>query len=298
MSDSHAPGGRPRGSALQIETQAYGEVPEDAMDLAVLRLRSVLRSAPDPVLFARVKLAVSPGLVAGAVRSVVAQANIDLSGRLIRAQGVAENMRTAIELMCERLGVQLRNAGGGQGEFSLRRSGPGRSGAGRPGPGRSGTGPRVPRPRLAAEGAQVVRRKAFGLARLTVDEAIAELEAFDFDFHLFTERVTGSDSVVYTTVRGYRVAQVEPRPDLVVDAGGGAAAGGAGAGGAGAGGSAGEIVSVSEVPAPRLAVEEAQARLEGLEQPFIFFVEAESGRGNLLYFRYDGDLGLITPSDG
>src|SRR6185437_12996315 len=143
-----------------------------------------------PVLFARVKLAVSPGLVAGAVRSVVAQANVDLSGRLIRAQGVAENMRTAIELMCERLGVLLRNAGGGQGEFSLRRA---------------GAGPRVPRPRLAAEGAHVVRRKAFGLSRLTVDEAIAELEAFDFDFHLFTERLTGSDSVVYTTVRGYRV---------------------------------------------------------------------------------------------
>jgi hypothetical protein len=286
MSDSQTPqgvpGDRSHGSALQIETQAYGEVPEDAMDLAVLRLRSVLRSAPDPVLFARVKLAVSPGLVAGAVRSVVAQANVDLSGRLVRAQGVAENMRTAIELMCERLGVQLRNAGGGQGEFSLRRA---------------GAGPRVPRPRLAAEGAHVVRRKVFGLARLTVDEAIAELEAFDFDFHLFTERVTGSDSVVYTTVRGYRVAQVEPRPDLVVDSGGAAAGAGAGAG-AGVGGSAGEIVSVSEVPAPRLAVDEAQVRLEGLEQPFIFFVESETGRGSLLYFRHDGDLGLITPSEG
>jgi hypothetical protein len=119
----------------------------------------------------------------------------------------------------------------------------------------------------------VVRRKAFGLARLTVEEAIAELEALD----LFTERVTGADSVVYTTVRGYRVAQAEPRPDLV-----------AGPSGRGSG-SAGEMVSFSEVPAPRLA---------GLEQPFIFFAEPGSGRGNLLYFRYDGDLGLITPSDG
>jgi hypothetical protein len=282
MSDSQAPqgapGDRPSGSALQIETQAYGEVPEDAMDLAVLRLRSVLRSAPDPVLFARVKLAVSPGLVAGAVRSVVAQANVDLNGRLLRAQGVAENLRTAIELMCERIGVQLRNAGGGQGEFSLSRS-----------------RARLPRPRRALESSRVVRHKGYGLARLTVDEAIAELEAFDFDFHLFTERVTGSDSVVYTTVRGYRVAQVEPRPDLVGDVGG--AVGAVGAGGA-SGGSVGEVVSVSEVPAPRLEVDEAQVRLEGLELPFIFFVEAGSGRGNLLYFRYDGDLGLITPAEG
>ncbi len=288
MSDSQAPQGVPGdpsrytsrpGSALQIETQAYGEVPEDAMDLAVLRLRSVLRSAPEPVLLARVKLAVTPGLVAGASRSVVAQANVDMSGRLLRAQGVAENMRTAIELMCERMAVQLRNAGGGQGEFALRRLGAG--------PGAGAARPRVPRPRLAAEGAQIVRRKAFRLARLTVDEAIAELEAFDFDFHLFTERVTGSDSVVYTTVRGYRVAQVEPRPDLVAVAEAGSGFG-----------SAGEVVSVSEVPAPRLGVDEAQVRLEGLEQPFIFFVEPGSGRGNLLYFRFDGDLGLITPVEG
>lgn len=283
MSDSQGPqgasGDRSAGSALQIETQAYGEVPEDAMDLAVLRLRSVLRSAPEPVLFARVKLAVSVGLVAGASRSVVAQANVDLSGRLVRAQGVAENIRTAIELMCERLGVKLRNAGGGQGEFSLYRRGARRA--------------RVPRPRRAVEGARVVRHKGYGLARLTVDEAIAELEAFDFDFHLFTERATGSDSVVYTTVRGYRVAQVEPRPDLVAGSGAGS--------GAGVGserGLAGEVVSVSEIPAPRMGVDEAQGRLEGLEQPFIFFVDRRSGRGNLLYFRYDGDLGLIAPADG
>jgi hypothetical protein len=283
MSDSQAPQGAPGdrspGSALQIETQAYGEVPEDAIDLAVLRLRSVLRSAPAAVLFARLKLAVSPGLVAGTSRSVVAQANVDLSGRVVRARGVAENMRTAIELMCERLGVQLRNAGGGQGEFSLHRL---------------GARARLPRPRRAAEAPAVVRHKGYGLARLTVDEAIAELEAFDFDFHLFTERVTGSDSVVYTTVQGYRVAQVEPRPDLVGGAGASVEVGAF----AGAGDFGGEVVSVSEVPAPRLAVDEAQGRLEGLEQPFIFFVEPRTGRGNLLYFRYDGDLGLITPSDG
>jgi hypothetical protein len=283
MSDSQAPQGAPGdrfpGSALQIETQAYGEVPEDAIDLAVLRLRSVLRSAPSAVLFARVKVAVSPGLVAGTSRSVVAQANVDLSGRLVRAQGVAENMRTAIDLMCERLGVQLRNAGGGQGEFSLHRAGAARA--------------RLPRPRRAVETPAVVRHKGYGLARLTVDEAIAELEAFDFDFHLFTERLTGSDSVVYTTVRGYRVAQVSPRPDLVAGVGAGAGVGAS----AGVGATAGEIVSVSEVPAPRMGVDEAQGRLEGLEQPFIFFVEPRSGRGNLLYFRYDGDLGLITPAE-
>lgn len=54
---------------------------------------------------------------------------------------------------------------------------------------------------------------------------------------------------------------------------------------------------MSQVPAPRLELAEAQARLEALGQPFMFFVNSQTGRGNLLYHRYDGDFGLITPAD-
>src|SRR5258708_9839762 len=42
--------------ALQVETVTRGAVPEDAMDLAVLRVRAELRAAHEPVLFAKVKL--------------------------------------------------------------------------------------------------------------------------------------------------------------------------------------------------------------------------------------------------
>ena len=31
--------------------------------------------------------------------------------------------------------------------------------------------------------------------------------------------------------------------------------------------------------------------------PFVFFTESHSGRGNLRYRRYDGNLGLVTPID-
>ncbi len=41
---------------VQVQTHTHGAVPEEAMDLAVLRVRSVLRLAHEPVLFARVKL--------------------------------------------------------------------------------------------------------------------------------------------------------------------------------------------------------------------------------------------------
>ena len=42
---------------------------------------------------------------------------------------------------------------------------------------------------------------------------------------------------------------------------------------------------------------EAETRLEAFGQPFLFFVDAQTGRGNLIYHRYDGDYGLITPAE-
>ena len=41
---------------------------------------------------------------------------------------------------------------------------------------------------------------------------------------------------------------------------------------------------------------EAAIRLETAGQSFLFFVNAGTGRGNLLYHRYDGNYGLITPA--
>ena len=49
------------------------------------------------------------------------------------------------------------------------------------------------------------------------------------------------------------------------------------------------------MPAPGLTVTEATARLETAGQSFLFFVNPETGRGNLLYHRYDGHYGLIEP---
>lgn len=60
---------------------------------------------------------------------------------------------------------------------------------------------------------------------------------------------------------------------------------------------AGPSITVSKIPAPRLSVTEATARLEAAGQPFVFFVNPETGRGNLIYHRYDGHYGLIEPAD-
>ena len=41
---------------LRVQTEACGAVLASAMDLAVQKVRSLLRQAPEPVLFARAKL--------------------------------------------------------------------------------------------------------------------------------------------------------------------------------------------------------------------------------------------------
>jgi Sigma 54 modulation/S30EA ribosomal protein C terminus len=98
----------------------------------------------------------------------------------------------------------------------------------------------------------------------------------DGDFHLFIERSTGQDSVIYRTPGGYRLALADPnlsRPGPLPGS-----------------------VTVSPLPASRLTVQEATGRLDATGQPFTFFVDARTGRGSLVYHRYNGHYGLLVPA--
>ena len=57
----------------------------------------------------------------------------------------------------------------------------------------------------------MVWRKSYTLARQTPDDAATEAELLDYDFHLFTEKPTGEDSVIYRTADGYELALAHPR---------------------------------------------------------------------------------------
>ena len=133
--------------------------------------------------------------------------------------------------------------------------------------------PYYPRP---ADERDVVRRKSYALDRETPEEAAAEIELMDYHFHLFTEKSTGQDSVICRTAGGYRLQLAHSR--------------------AGGLGPVDESIVVSEAAAPCLSLRETGALLEASGQPFLFFVNAETGRGNVLYHRYDGHYGLITPA--
>jgi len=82
--------------------------------------------------------------------------------------------------------------------------------------------------------------------------------------------------VIYRTPGGYRLATAHPKPGRL--------------------GLLPGSVTVSTFAAPRLSVREAAERLDAAGQPFTFFVDADTGRGCIVYHRYDGHYGLLVPS--
>ena len=255
---------------VHVRTETRGAVPEGTVDLAVHRVSALLRAAPEPVLFAGVKLIMSAD--PAVQRPAIAQVKVDLNGRPVRAQAAGETMRAAVEHACDRLRIRLDRA---TRNWEAIRGGQPAAG---PGEWRHQSLPTPRRPYFPREPGEraVTRRKSYALARQTADEAAADAELMDYDFHLFTERSTGEDSVIYRTADGYQLALAHARTGSLsaVD----------------------PSITVSTMPAPRLSVTEAAARLEAAGQSFLFFVNTDTGRGNLIYHRYDGDYGLLTPA--
>ena len=254
----------------QVRVETHGRVPDGSAELAQARVGPLLRAASEPVLSARVTLAVAGD--PAVARPAVAQATLDLNGRVVRAQAAGPTMRAAIEQMADRLRVRLGRAAR---NWAARR---GTIPAAEPGEWRHQAIPahRPPYfPRPAGQRA-VIGHASYAARPETPDEAIAELDLLDYDFHLFTERSTGQDSVIYRTGDGYRLAMAHPKPDRLGPLPG--------------------SVTVSKLPAPRLTVREATGRLDATRQPFTFFVDAGTGRGNVVYHRYDGHYGLLVPS--
>lgn len=145
--------------------------------------------------------------------------------------------------------------------------------------------PDRPRRRLTTPAeALVTRRKPVVLRRATPLQAIAAMDAMDYDVHLFTDAETGEDAVVYRAgPSGLRLA----RQHHVFPPGWSRCR-------APTGPPVPLIVNSRPTPVLTEAAAVDRAREHGL--PFLFFTDQATGRGQLLYSRYDGNLGLITPT--
>ncbi|MFX0574888.1 sigma 54 modulation/S30EA ribosomal C-terminal domain-containing protein [Nocardia nepalensis] len=141
------------------------------------------------------------------------------------------------------------------------------------------------RPPLArvTEPRPIVRRKHCALLTGSPVEATEVLDAMDYDAYLFIDAETGEDAVVcWADALGVRMARqrtiaapqtASDRP-LTVNS---------------------LTVVMDSEPAPTLIEEAAVTRLCRKGLPFLFFTDADTGRGRLLYRRYDGDLTIVVP---
>lgn len=256
---------------VDVDVTTHGRLP-GAADYARRKISEIIRRTGRPVLHAHVKL--SRHTDPAVKRPVVAQANLDVDGRLVRAQVNAATAHEAVDLLAARL---LRRLDRTAQHWEARRGG-----LPEPGPREwrhqsepSHRPDHYPRP---DEERRVIRRKSFTMAGCTVDEAALEMELLDYDFHLFTEIGTGIASVLYHGgPTGLRLAQVIPvAPDQLAPF---------------------ELpLTFSSQPAPCITVDQAMERLELLGMPFLFFIDAAQGRAGVLYRRYDGHYGLIAPA--
>jgi ribosome-associated translation inhibitor RaiA len=187
-------------------------------------------------------------------RPAIAQAMLDVNGRPVRAHASGADMREAVNRLEERLRRQLEILT--EHREQQRKRGPA---AREPHEWRHGDPPDQRTgfyPREAGQ-RQVVARAATVSRPLTPEEAADEMELLDYDFHLFTDVGTAAAATVWR------------------DRGG----------------------AVGWTPlsaAPALTRSEAIAMLEASGEPFVFYRDTASGRGSVLYHRYDGHYGLLA----
>jgi len=258
-------------SAPAIVLVCAGDIGEDDKHYASDRILALADALEEPIFFARVKL----GREADPARArrATAQVTLDVNGDPLRAHVAAHTLHEAIDLVQQRLRDRI--------EHRAEHRAAARHFAEPPEPGEWRHGDRVSeRPRYfprPVEDRQLVRHKSFSVDELTPDEAVYDMEQLDYDFHLFCDLASGADSVVERLEDGsYRLTRLAPTD---VDPGPVTAP-----------------VEVSEVAVPELQIAEAIERLDSGAESFVFFVEPTTGRGNVVYRRYDGHYGLISPS--
>jgi ribosomal subunit interface protein len=256
-------------SPINIEVTARGEVSGHARDLAREELSKLEGFVKGPILGARVVLIqeANPRISL----SARAEAEVDLQGRVVRARAAAPSMEAAVDDVAERLQRHLRRyverlvtrerepAQAPVGEWSHRSWSP----------------PRPPTFVRPAEEREIIRRKSFASAPMSVDDAADDLEDLDHEFFVFHDAETDADAVVYWRDDGL-MALIEPRWAAPDD-------------------SRGPVHQQSRFSSP-IDLRTAVAEMNAVDHRFLFFEDAASGRGNVIYRRYDGHYGLIEPA--
>ncbi|HWJ83274.1 MAG TPA: HPF/RaiA family ribosome-associated protein [Nocardioides sp.] len=247
---------------IQVEVTLRGNVGSGAGDYARTKIAKALGVAQGPVLSAYVVLdwRHDPAILVHAV----AEASADVDGHVVRARTAAPSMVEAVDELESRLRGQLVQLAD-RNRTRHRWTGVAAAHEWRHGDLVRRPVPYFPRP---AETREVVRHKSFASEPMTVDEAAYEMDLLDHDFFLYRDAASGGPALVHRRPDGgLGVAGVEQQET---------------------------VAAVTYEPQPAtLTDDQARERLEAADEPFVFYREAASGHGRVLYHRYDGHYGLI-----
>lgn len=260
------------GFDLEVVTSGRPAVDRSTIAYAEKKIARAAESAPAPVSFGRIKL--RHELHGSTERPSTVEVTLDMDGRAVRVHVAARTVREAIDFAEERLrrqftDIEHRTA------FRRRRL----TGVATPGEWRhegvSAHRPDYfPRP---VEDRQVVRRKTFAVAAMAPEEAIVEMEMLDYDFYLFVQSATGEDALIRRLPDGTYELSTRADPEDALEPN--------------------LPVALAREPVPTLTEDEAVGLLDAGGEPFMFFTDPVSVRGEVVYRRYDGHYGIVTPAE-
>ncbi|WP_020659919.1 sigma 54 modulation/S30EA ribosomal C-terminal domain-containing protein [Amycolatopsis benzoatilytica] len=241
-----------------IVVRTSGEVPDAARDDVLRQIGNFAGRIDGEVAAVRIRLT--------AVRrpaAALTQVNLNVDGRALRAQAAAGFFPESATLVQARLRAHL-----------VRMRAPE---APRAWPDAEQRHRRPPLVAVSPPQRRIVRRKRLALLRCRPDEAALAMDLMDYDFLAFVDADTGEDSLVARAgPTGYRLSRVAarcpPHPP------------------------AAHPWTVDVHPVPLLTAGQAAGRLDTTEMPYRFFRDAATGRGSVLYLRYDGHYGLLAPA--
>jgi hypothetical protein len=131
---------------------------------------------------------------------------------------------------------------------------------------------RSPKP---PEEREIVHRRTYVDVPLSTAEAVNELLDMDAEFLLFTHARTREDVAVHRRDDG-AVGLLHPHGS--------------------------ELAGEDEIVVPEpsrysepLTLERARTEMDWLNHRFLYFIDADDGRGKVIYLRHDGDYGLVEP---
>jgi ribosome-associated translation inhibitor RaiA len=249
--------------------QTFGSVPTAVRGEAEHMMAQFTEASPRPVVFTRIKVKSDDERVPD--QQYLVQGTLDVSGTMVRAQAAAATPTEALRAVSDRLERRLRRLAGERRRATKRPpSTPwGEWHRGDLTAGRPEFQDRPPEER------RVVRRKTYTpVERLSVSEAMFEMDVLDYRFYMFTDETDGKlsivseegDGIAIRKIDGSRPDEKKLRPDIAID----------------------------ETPAPTMDVGKAVSRLNRSAMPFLFFHDSGQHRPSVLYRRYDGHYGLIS----